>query len=130
MKKIYTVIVAVAALSFSLKAQQESFEKTNNVAHQINYSYATANDNIVSTQISVIGNPVRDILTLQIANPNSTKYELSLYSSAGRKVTAESYEHPAGVSTKQIYVSQLPPGIYHLVILNQYERKSVEIIKQ
>jgi len=55
---------------------------------------------------------------------------LSLYSSAGRKVTAESYEHPAGVSTKQIYVSQLPPGIYHLVILNQYERKSVEIIKQ
>ena len=130
MKKIYTVIAAVVMLSSSVKAQQESFEKSNNIAHQIKCSYATANDNIVSTKVAVIGNPVKDILTLQIANPNSTKYELSLYSSTGRKVTTELYEHPAGVSTKRIYVSQLSPGIYRLVLLNKYERQSIEILKQ
>ncbi len=130
MKKLYTVIASVALLSFSATAQQETFSNSNNVGHHIKYSNAVANDNLVSTKINLMGNPVKDVITLQINNPNQTKYELSLYSSTGRKVISMLYDHPPGVSTKQVYVSELERGTYFLVASSEYEKKSIEILKQ
>lgn len=130
MKKIYTVVAAVMFLSMSAKSQQQTFTESNNVGHHIKYNNATANDNFVSSKMYIIGNPVKDVITLQISNPNQTKYELSLYSVTGRKLISMLYDHPAGVSTKQIYVSELQHGMYYLVATSEYEKRSLKILVQ
>ncbi len=117
MKKIYTVLAAALFIFSSVYSQQ---------------SISYANSGVLikhdgSIQMNVIGNPVRNVITLQISNPVSTKYELSLFTENGQKVTTMLYDHPAGISTKQIYVSSLPHGFYFLVATTNTGRQSLKL---
>lgn len=125
----YTFLTA--AILLSIVTYSQTYYSNNTVANN-NVSYAVNSpfNNKAVTQMAVIGNPARNAITLQISNPVPTKYELSLYSSNGQKVSAMLYEHPAGVSTKTIYVSQLEHGMYYLVAVSKSERKSINILVQ
>jgi hypothetical protein len=123
MKKIYTVVAAAVLLSFSANSQHF----TRNVDFADNSVQIAHNP---AVQMKIVGNPVRNSITLQISNPISTKYELGLYTSTGRKVSTELYNHPAGVSTKTIYTSNLERGIYFIVATSEYGRRSIEVLIQ
>ena len=120
MKKIYTVVVAVVCLSLSAFSQQ--YTSYNNSGVQIQHNG--------SVQMNIIGNPVKDIITLQISNPISTKYELSVFSENGQKVSTMIYDHPRGVSTKLIPVSNLQHGIYFLIATSNEGKQSFKVLKQ
>jgi hypothetical protein len=120
MKKIYTVLAAVVLFSFTAISQQ--YTSYNNSGVQIQHDGRV--------QMNIIGNPVKDIITLQISNPISTKYEFSLFTESGRKVSTMLYEHPAGVSTKTISVSNLEHGIYFLVAASDNGKQSFKVLKQ
>lgn len=123
MKKIYTVAAALVLISFSARSQQNS----GNVSYANNGIQIQHNS---SVQMNIIGNPARDVVTLQISNPNTTKYELSLFSSTGRKVSTTLYDHPAGVSTKTITVAGLQRGMYFLVATGGTEKRSLQVLLQ
>lgn len=129
MKKIYTAAIAVILLSVSAFSQQ-NFNLSNNVGHHINISNASVTENGVVSKMTIIGNPAKDVIHLQVSNPNAVNYELSLYNERGTKVTTMLYNHPAGVSTKDIYVSQFQAGIYFLVARSVNEKRSMQIILQ
>ncbi|HEY2728168.1 MAG TPA: T9SS type A sorting domain-containing protein [Parafilimonas sp.] len=120
MKKIYTVLTAVVLLSFPAISQQ--YTSNDNSGVQIQHDGRI--------QMNIIGNPVRDVITLQVSNPISTKYELSLFTETGRKVSTMLYDHPAGVSTKTISVSNLEHGIYFLVATSDNGKQSFKVLKQ
>lgn len=120
MKKIYTVIVAVVCLYLSGFSQQYTSYSNSGVQIQHNGS----------VQMNIIGNPVKDVITLQISNPISTKYELSVFSESGRKLSTMMYDHPRGVSTKAISVSNLPHGIYFFVATSNEGKQSFKVLKQ
>ncbi|MEO8711971.1 MAG: T9SS type A sorting domain-containing protein [Parafilimonas sp.] len=127
MKKIYTVLTAVILLSVSAISQQ-SFNVSNNIGHHINISNVAATENLVPTKMTIIGNPVRDAIILQINNPDAVKYELSLYNENGTKVSSILYNHPAGVSTETMYVSQLEHGMYFLIARSANEKLSMNLL--
>lgn len=120
MKKVYTFVAAVVFLSFSALSQQYTSYDNSSVQLQ--------HDGRV--QLNIIGNPVKDVITLQISNPISTKYELSLFSESGTKVSTMIYDHPRGVSTKTISVSDLQHGIYFLVATSNEGKQSFKVLKQ
>jgi hypothetical protein len=125
MKKIYAVFTAALFLSISAFSQQ--------YYNPVTTVYTKSNvmlERNSKVQLNIIGNPATNAITLQISNPVQTKYELSLYSSTGKKVSTVLYEHPAGVSTKAIYVSQLQRGMYFLVALSKDERTSLQVVVQ
>ncbi|MEP6466049.1 MAG: T9SS type A sorting domain-containing protein [Parafilimonas sp.] len=120
MKKIYTVVAFIVFLSISAFSQQyTSYDNSGAIIEHPG-----------SVQMHIIGNPVKDIITLQISNPMSVAYELSVYSETGRKVSTMIYDHPAGVSTKAISVSELPDGIYFLVATSNNGKQTFKVIKQ
>jgi len=80
------------------------------------------------TRINVVQNPVRGAINFQITNPLSTKYEISLYSSKGQKITSILYEHPAGTSLKTMYVPDGVKGIYYLVVRSESEKRTAKIL--
>jgi len=80
------------------------------------------------TKINVIQNPVRGAINFQITNPLSTKYEISLYSPNGQKITSILYEHPAGTSLKTMYVPDGVKGIYYLVVRSDSEKRTAKIL--
>src|SRR5215831_1567018 len=118
MKKIYTIVAAAVFLSVSLFGQSYTVSNAYNANNGILFGRTS------KTQMNVIGTPSRNAVTLQISNPSRTKYELSLYSSTGRKVTTVLYDHPAGVSTETIYVPELQHGMYYLVAVSANEQRS------
>jgi len=80
------------------------------------------------TRINVVQNPVRGAINFQITNPISTKYEISLYSPKGQKITSILYEHPAGTSLKTMYVPDGVKGIYYLVVRSESEKRTAKIL--
>ena len=80
------------------------------------------------TKINVTQNPVRGAINFQITNPLSTKYEISLYSPNGQKITSILYEHPAGTSLKTMYVPDGVKGIYYLVVRSESEKQTAKIL--
>lgn len=125
MKKIFGVFTAAVLLSICGSAQEylspvtTYYMKSNVILER--------NSNV---QMNIIGNPAKDVVVLQISDPNTTQYELTLYSSTGRKVSTILYDHPAGVSTKIINVSQLQRGMYFLVAWNNNLKRSLRVILQ
>ena len=80
------------------------------------------------TRINVLQNPVRGAINFQITNPVNTKYEISLYSSNGQKITSILYEHPSGTSLKTMYVPDGVKGIYYLVVRSEREKRTAKIL--
>ena len=124
MKKICTIVAAAVLLSVS------SFGQSYTVSNAYNANNGILFERSSKTQMNVIGTPSRNAVTLQISNPSPAKYELSLYSSTGRKVTTVLYDHPAGVSTETIYVPELQHGMYYLVAVSANEQRSINILIQ
>jgi hypothetical protein len=126
MKKIYAVIAAAIFFVGIATAQQSYYttEASNNTGKTGPIIYNA------SSQMAIIGNPARNAIVLQVSNPNNTKYELVLYSSTGEKVTSLLYDHPGGVSTKTIYVSDLKPGFYYLDAINKNEAQTLKLVVQ
>lgn len=124
MKKIYTVLTAVIFISISAHSQYN----IGSNAYQANNGVLLEHSS--KEQMNILGNPVKDLLTLQISNPDAKQYELSLYSSNGTKVTTVVYNHPSGVSTKTISVSQFQRGMYFLVATSKTERRSLQVLLQ
>jgi hypothetical protein len=125
MKKVFTFLTAAIVLSITCYSQQY-----NNPVTSVYTKSNVMLERTSAVQMIIIGNPARNMVVLQISNPIETKYELSLYSSSGRKVTTMLYDHPAGVSTKTISVSGLKQGLYFLVALSKTERRSLQLILQ
>ena len=124
MRKICTIVAAAVLLSVSSFAQSYTVSNGYNANNGILFEHSS------KTQMNVIGTPSRNAVTLQISNPSPAKYELSLYSSTGRKVTTVLYDHPAGVSTETIYVPELQHGMYYLVAVSANEQRSINILIQ
>jgi hypothetical protein len=126
MKKIYAVIIAAIFFVGVTIAQQNYYmtEVANNTGKAGPVIYNA------SSKMTIIGNPVRNTIVLEVSNPNATKYELVLYSSTGEKVTSLLYNHPGGVSTKTIYVDDLKPGYYYLDAINKNEVQSLKLVVQ
>ena len=124
MKKIYTLTIALVLISISLYSQDytntaSTYTKTNVMVERSS-----------KVQMNVVGNPVKDNIVLQISNPYSTQYEICIFSNTGRKVSTTLYNHQAGVSTKNIYVSELQRGLYFLVLTSKNEQHSMKVVLQ
>ncbi len=120
MKKL---IILVAIFFTSLSVFSQSYFQ------QSVYNNSTA-ENANRTLVNIIGNPARGAINIRLSNPNSTKYDMSLYSLNGQKITSISYNHPGGVSTKTIYTPAGLSGLYYLVILTENEKQSIKIFIQ
>jgi len=122
MKKAVTVFTAlliyVAASAQTLYTIDNNRIPGNALATQI----------APGTRINVVQNPVRGAINFQITNPISTKYEISLYSPNGQKITSILYEHPAGTSLKTMYVPDGVKGIYYLVVRSESEKRTAKIL--
>ena len=100
MKKVF-IVAALVLISSA------AFTQTYN---QSNLFYNTN-----KTYVRFVENPAKGQINIQISNPYSEKYNLSLYSLAGQKITETSFTHPGGVSTTTLYVSVNLRGMYFLV---------------
>ena len=122
MKKAFTVF---AAIFFSGAAFTQTIYTINNNRIPGN---ALATQIAPGTRINIMQNPVRGAINFQITNPLNTKYEISLYSGNGQKVTSILYEHPAGTSLKTMYVPTGVKGMYYLVVRSQSEKRTAKIL--
>ena len=126
MKKLFTSIFAASLICFTVHAQISPY-----------YTNAAAND-IVGKQsmvktpaaINLVSNSVKGAINIKISNPNSSRYEISLYSTNGQKITSILYDHPAGVSLKTMYVSPGVHGMYYLVAIGEGEKHSMKVFIQ
>ena len=122
MKKAFTVL---AAIFFSGAAFSQTIYTINNNRIPGN---ALATQIAPGTRINIMQNPVRGAINFQITNPVNTKYEISLYSGNGQKITSILYEHPAGTSLKTMYVPTGVKGMYYLVVRSQSEKRTAKIL--
>ena len=116
---IFTAIVIYAAAS----AQTQYTIDNNRIPGN-----ALATQIAPGTRINVMQNPVRGAINFQITNPVNTRYEISLYSPNGQKITSILYEHPAGTSLKTMYVPDGVKGIYYLVVRSEGEKHTAKIL--
>lgn len=80
--------------------------------------------------IRVIGNPANGVINIQMSSVNNIKYDLSLYSVNGQKVTSLSFVHQAGVSIEKMNIPAGVSGMYFLVITSLNERRSIRVFVQ
>ena len=116
---IFTAIVIYAAAS----AQTQYTIDNNRIPGN-----ALATQIAPGTRINVMQNPVRGAINFQITNPVNTRYEVSLYSPNGQKITSILYEHPSGTSLKTMYVPDGVKGIYYLVVRSEGEKHTAKIL--
>lgn len=95
---------------------------------QPDYKSNVANTSVAS--VRVIGNPTHDAINIQLNDPLSEKYDLSLYSLSGQKITSLSFTNPVGVSSKEMYLPQGLEGMYFLVATTKNGRISIKILIQ
>lgn len=115
MKKIFTILAAtlITFTAFSQTYNQSSlFYNTN------------------KTYIRLDENPVKGQVNIQISNPYTEKYDLSLYSLNGEKVSEISFTHPGGVSTKTMYIPDGIKGLYFLVARTPEGKQSLKVFIQ
>jgi len=122
MKKLFTVF---AAILFSGAAFTQTVYTISNNRIPGN---ALASQITPGTRINLMQNPARGAINFQITNPVNTKYEISLYSANGQKITSILYEHPAGTSLKTMNVPTGVKGIYYLVVRSESEKHLVNVL--
>lgn len=122
MKKAFTVFAAMcisgAAFTQTIYTIDNNRIPGNALAKQIT----------PGTRINIMQNPARGAINFQITNPVNTKYEVSLYSGDGQKITSILYEHPAGTSLKTMYVPTGVKGMYYLVVRSQTEKRTAKVL--
>lgn len=115
MKKVFIIaaLVLISSAAFTQTYNQSSlFYNTN------------------KTYVRFVENPTKGQINIQISNPYSEKYDLSLYSLAGKKITETSFTHPGGISTVTLYVAANLRGMYFLVAKTREGHQSLKILIQ
>jgi hypothetical protein len=125
MKKLFTSIFA-GLLFFAAHAQLTPYY-TNADANNIVYKQSLVKG---PATINLISNQVNGVINIKINNPYSARYDISLYSTGGRKITSVLYDHPAGVSSKAMYIPAGVKGMCYLVVLGQGEKHSLKVFVQ
>lgn len=118
MKKISSFIAVLLIISIPAMSQV----KSNNTSF-INNSTVTPG---ITSQVNIIGNPVRGSVIVQIKNPHPVQLELSVYNEAGTEKNTMVYNHPGGISTKSINVANDADGLYFLVVNSKSGRKTIQ----
>src|SRR5579885_1261539 len=95
---------------------------------QPDYKSNVVNPSVAS--VRVIGNPVHGVINIQLSDPVSEKYDLSLYSMDGQKITSLSFINPVGVSSKEIYLRSGMGGMYLFVATTKNGRISMKVLIQ
>ena len=122
MKKAFTVFAAIVIYG-------AAFTQTVYTIHNNRIpGNALATQIAPGTRLNIMQNPVKGAINFQITNPVNTKYEISLYSGNGQKITSILYEHPAGISLKTIYAPTGGKGMFYLVVRSQSEKRTAKIL--
>jgi hypothetical protein len=90
------------------------------------------NSGFRQNELVVLPNPVTSgVLNLQLANFNSGRYNISLYSNAGQKVFARSMNFSEGSSTETINLpTNLSRGMYFLQVTDGSNRINKQVMLQ
>ena len=124
MKKTLTVF---AVLFLFVAAFSQTTYTVNNTRTPGN---SLAIQNTPGTNVFLMQNPVSGMIRFQLSNPVDTKYEISLYSTGGQKITSIPYNHPRGTSTKTMTVPAGVHGMHYLVVRSQSEKFSIKVFIQ
>lgn len=78
----------------------------------------------------IFPNPVKDMLTVQVALKDEAKLHLLLVDNAGRFVLQEEKQLSGSLQQVALDVSAYPAGIYHLILTSGNWKKNIKILKQ
>ncbi len=94
------------------------------------YSYSSViimRKNGVAT-IDLLGNPVKNVINLNITNSNTANYSLELFTIDGRKVTTQTYSHIGGTSKVSMNVPSNVKGTCLLRITSGNDKQTIKVI--
>lgn len=78
--------------------------------------------------ITVLGNPAKAVVNLNINNNTAGKYNIELYSVDGRKVASQVYNHPGGSGKVSIAVPGAVKGTCIVRISNGTANQSIKVV--
>ena len=78
--------------------------------------------------ITLLGNPARSVINLNINNNTAGKYNIELYSVDGRKVASQVYNHPGGSGKVSIAVPGAVKGTCIVRISNGTTNESLKVV--
>lgn len=81
-------------------------------------------------EISIIENPVRDLLSLEILSESSIDLKAQIYTIDGKTVFSEKWNAALGTSIENLDVSHLSSGLYLINITDGIKNSSFKVIKQ
>ena len=84
--------------------------------------------NAGSAIIDLLGNPVKDVINLNISNETASVYQLELLTIDGRKILSQRYSHPGGSGRVSIKVPGSVKGNCILKVSNGTDQQSLKII--
>ncbi len=84
----------------------------------------------VLTKIDLMGNPVKNIITLSVTNVAAAKYQLQLFTVDGRKVVTQNYSHAGGTSNVSINIPATVKGNCLLTVTNGTEKQTFKVLVQ
>ncbi len=80
--------------------------------------------------ISILGNPVTSNINLNISDDNASAYNLSLYSSDGKILNTQVFNHPGGTSKVTMNVPSSAKGICLLKVTNGTTTQTFRVLVQ
>lgn len=80
-------------------------------------------------EISLLENPVRDVLTLEILSESSVDLKAQIYTIDGKAVYSEGWKTPLGSSNPSLDVTHLSSGLYLINITDGINSTSFKVIK-
>ena len=80
--------------------------------------------------ITLLGNPARGTINLNISNTTPATYRFELYSIDGRKVASQVYNHSGGSGKISIAVPGNNKGTFMLRISNGNETQTMKLIAE
>ena len=88
--------------------------KVKDVRGGMNQTLSTRSSGQSNYEITVVPNPVKTMLTVNVQGVTDDKLDILIYDGTGQRVIAENIANR--MSTLQIDVSHLPPGLYVLKV--------------
>lgn len=133
-------IGTVAAQNVSTGARYSYLD--NNVSDATTYYQIKLTDNDGATSfspvivmrkdgisgITLMGNPARGVVNLNINNNNAGKYNIELYSIDGRRLASQVYNHPGGSGKVSITVPGAVKGTCIVKVSNGTEKQTMKVV--
>ena len=80
------------------------------------------------TGLTLLGNPARGSINLNISNTAAANYRFTLYAMDGRKVIAQEYKHAGGSGRVSISLTGVPKGNYVLQVAGDAGNASIRVM--